>query len=543
MVKASKIIHRNKARIRVDFPYNQSFITQLKQIKDAKWSRTYKAWHIPYTKECFAQLKQLFPEMEIEYQSDQPNTEVNKAAQTAEKQAEVLDLPKNTSVAIEVIHRQIIVKLPKNDLDTKFLLSLRYTKWDKVNRMWVVPNFPSNLDLIKAYFNDRISSIIVHETKEIHVQNQTYALGQQDVLCILTRTKRLHLLMGFNKAMTTLIKKIPYWSWNSKEKWWSVPYSDKFLEQIKETAEAEGLRFRLEKENTDDEKMPRRTAYDVPNYRFAPEKMILKLRELRYSERTIKAYKSLFEELINYYPTTEIDKIDETKIVAFCQYLVIDRKVSISYQNQAINAIKFYYERVLGGQRKIYALQRPEKEKALPTVLSTDEVVRILKSTDNLKHRAILTVLYSAGLRISEVIKLKIKDIDSSRKQIRIEQAKGKKDRYTLLSLKTLELLREYFKTYHPKDYLFEGVDGGPYSVRSIQTVFKDICKKAGIKKKVSVHTLRHSFATHLLENGTDLRYIQSLLGHESPKTTEVYTHITNKGFEQIKSPLDGLDI
>jgi site-specific recombinase XerD len=197
----------------------------------------------------------------------------------------------------------------------------------------------------------------------------------------------------------------------------------------------------------------------------------------------------------------------------------------------------------LGGQRKFYTLQRPDKEQALPTVLSTAEITNILKAAENLKHKAILTVIYSAGLRIGEVVKLKIKDIDSERKQIRIEQGKGKKDRYTLLSAKTLELLRAYFTAYRPKEYLFEGQDGGQYSTRSIQAFFQEICRKAGIKKKVSVHTLRHSFATHLLENGTDLRYIQALLGHESTKTTEIYTHVTTKGFDQIKSPLDNLDI
>jgi site-specific recombinase XerD len=175
--------------------------------------------------------------------------------------------------------------------------------------------------------------------------------------------------------------------------------------------------------------------------------------------------------------------------------------------------------------------------------LSTDEIVRILKATENLKHKAILTLIYSAGLRIGELINLKIKDIDSARKQIRITQGKGNKDRYTLLSPKTLELLRTYFKEYKPKVFLFEGTEGGPYSARSVQAFFKESCKKAGIRKKTTVHTLRHSFATHLLENGTDLRYIQALLGHESPKTTEIYTHITTKGFDSIKSPLDNLDI
>ena len=176
-------------------------------------------------------------------------------------------------------------------------------------------------------------------------------------------------------------------------------------------------------------------------------------------------------------------------------------------------------------------------------MLSEEEISSILKVTTNLKHKAILMTIYSAGLRISEAIKLKIKDIDSDRMQIRVEQSKGKKDRYTILSAKLLLVLREYFKEYIPKDYLFEGQKGEQYSDRSIQLILKDACAKAKITKKASVHTLRHSFATHLLEHGTDLRYIQSLLGQERSKTTEIYTHVTTKGFDQIKSPLDKLDL
>jgi len=176
--------------------------------------------------------------------------------------------------------------------------------------------------------------------------------------------------------------------------------------------------------------------------------------------------------------------------------------------------------------------------------LSEAEVKNILSNVNNLKHKVILMTIYSAGLRISEAINLKIKDIDSNRMQIRVEQSKGKKDRYTLLSKKTLEMLRLYFKEYKPKEWLFEGAkEGTPYSAKSIQTIFTEATKLAGIKKRATVHTLRHSFATHLLENGTDLRYIQSLLGHESSKTTEIYTHITTKGFDQILSPLDKLDL
>jgi site-specific recombinase XerD len=196
----------------------------------------------------------------------------------------------------------------------------------------------------------------------------------------------------------------------------------------------------------------------------------------------------------------------------------------------------------MGGQRKVYMIDRPREEKTLPVVLSEQEIGDLLRITENIKHKTILMLCYSAGLRLSELIQVRISDIDSKRMQIRVEQGKGKKDRYTLLSSKLLELLRIYYKQYRPKTWLFEGAEGAQYSTRSIQSIMRESCKKAGIKKKVSVHTLRHSFATHLLENGTDLRYIQALLGHASSKTTEIYTHITTKGFDQIKSPLDKLN-
>jgi site-specific recombinase XerD len=191
----------------------------------------------------------------------------------------------------------------------------------------------------------------------------------------------------------------------------------------------------------------------------------------------------------------------------------------------------------------VYTIDRPRKEKFLPEVLSEEEIAKIINATENLKYKAILMTIYSAGLRVSELTNLKIKDIDSSRMQIRVVQSKGKKDRYTLLGHKTLEILRKYITVSKPKEWLFEGKEGEPYAPRTIQEILKKSVDKVGLKKKISVHTLRHSFATHLLEAGTDIRYIQSLLGHSSGKTTEIYTHITTKGFDQIKSPLDNLKI
>jgi site-specific recombinase XerD len=217
--------------------------------------------------------------------------------------------------------------------------------------------------------------------------------------------------------------------------------------------------------------------------------------------------------------------------------------VSRSTQNQAINAIKFYLEHVKHGERKVYYVDRPLKELKLPTVLSEAEIQRLLFHTRNIKHKCLLLLLYSGGLRISEVLKLKPVDVDTDRNVIYLRGAKGNKDRITLLSAVALTYLQQYLAAYKPATYIFEGPNGTAYSSRSVNKIIKRSALLAGIVKNVSAHTLRHTFATHLLEHGTDLRYIQSLLGHESSKTTERYTQVTRKGFMQLTSPLDNLTL
>jgi len=217
--------------------------------------------------------------------------------------------------------------------------------------------------------------------------------------------------------------------------------------------------------------------------------------------------------------------------------------VSTSYQNQAINSIKFYFEKIAGRDRETFYVDRPRREKFLPVVLSEEEVRSVIGSIDNLKHKCLIMTAYSAGLRIGELLSLRIRDIDSNRMLIRVNQGKGMKDRVTLLSVKLLEMLLKYYRQYHPREFLFEGVSGGRYSERSIQNVLKHACLKAGILKHCTMHTLRHSFATHLLEHNTDIRYIQELLGHTNPKTTQIYTHITTRGLDQLRSPLDNIQL
>ncbi|MBI4653963.1 MAG: tyrosine-type recombinase/integrase [Nitrospirae bacterium] len=208
-----------------------------------------------------------------------------------------------------------------------------------------------------------------------------------------------------------------------------------------------------------------------------------------------------------------------------------------------VNALKFYYGTMLK-KRFLYEIKRPRKDKKLPVVLSKEEVAKILNAVDNIKHKAILMIAYSSGLRVSEVVKLKAEDIDSKRMLIHVKGAKGRKDRYTLLSETVLETLRAYWRKYRPQKWLFEGAREGRYlSTRTADKIFVNACEKAGIKKEVSFHTLRHSFATHLLEGGKDLRYIQELLGHTHSKTTEIYTHVSTKSLGKIVSPIDTLNL
>ena len=277
-----------------------------------------------------------------------------------------------------------------------------------------------------------------------------------------------------------------------------------------------------------------------------PPEFVQKLEMKRYSQNTIRTYKSMLCNFINFNEGLNIEQINRLDIADFKRYiyhLVSKRKVSTSFQNQAINAIKFYYEKVLGRKKIFVQIDRPRKVSRLPKVISKQEVELIIKSIHNIKHKCIISLLYSCGLRMGEALNLKIEDIHSKQKLIFVRGGKGNKDRTTLLSSKILPLMRTYYIEYKPKTYLFEGLNGTQYSPKSVQAILHRACIKANIRTHVTAHTLRHSFATHLLENGTNLRYIQELLGHSSSKTTEIYTHIRSEGMDQVQSPFDSLDI
>lgn len=272
-----------------------------------------------------------------------------------------------------------------------------------------------------------------------------------------------------------------------------------------------------------------------------PEGYLEKLERKRYSEQTIRTYTSYFRDFASHFRRKDLENITTDEINQYILELIRKKGISHSQQNQSINAIKFYYEKVLEREKLYFKIERPKRELKLPDVLSKEEIAAMIDSTDNLKHKCLIVMIYSCGLRRSEAIDMKISDIDSDRMLIKIRGAKGKKDRYVQLARGALDMLRQYYKEYRPSVWLFEGQKGGQYSAESIMNIVKQAGRKAGIKKNVYPHILRHSFATHHLEQGTDLRYIQEWLGHSSSKTTERYTHVSKADFSRFRNPVDDI--
>jgi integrase/recombinase XerD len=267
------------------------------------------------------------------------------------------------------------------------------------------------------------------------------------------------------------------------------------------------------------------------------------LEENRYSKRTIESYTSVLEIFFRYFSMKHPDEIQQGDISDFMNEFIIKNGLSASYQNQAISAIKIYYE--ISGERNVVPglLERPRRGRALPKVFSKEEVTRILNSAGNTKHKLLLWIIYSCGLRRSEATNILLTDIDRVRNIIHIREGKGGVDRIVPVPNKVWSKYDEYMESYHPSKYLFEGQSGGRYSAESVYNVFKHALHKAGIQKEVGVHSLRHSFATHLHENGLDIRFIQELLGHKSSRTTEIYTHVSRRNLAAIKSPIEDLDL
>jgi len=466
-MKASKIVHNNEERIKVEFPFNQEIASKIRQIVDARWSKTHVAWHIPYNKDAYDQLIRLFPAVEIcspeisLFASPARSEIVKEISHQPEKQSAV----DRNEIVIEVSGKSLTLKMPKNETDIQFIRTFKFVRWDNAQFRWLIPNYGKNLELIKNYFNTRITRI---ETKPIAPPKELPVIDPAQIINDLPKI------------------------------------DSESLQEIE--------RFK----------------------RWMDQK--------RYSDSTVKTYVMAITSFLRFIkPKTSAEATNEDMRRFVYQYM-IPRKLSFSYQNQAVNAAKLFFKTIRGSILITEQLERPRREHRLPNVLSKEEVSAILQALPNQKHRTMLSLIYACGLRRGELLNLRPENIDSKRHLLIILNAKGRKDRVVPISDKVITMLREYYLTFKPKVWLFEGQNKGEqYSEKSIQSVLKQALENAKISKPVTLHWLRHSYATHLLESGTDLRYIQELLGHKSSKTTEIYTHVTEKSLQKIKSPFDDL--
>lgn len=395
------------------------------------------------------------------------------------------------------------------------------------------------------------------ETTQLFAQLTSYGIVPE--IISYKGEQRIKLQFEFNSTLANAVKQIPGRLWSRTLKAWHIANEIQLVAQLIDV---------LENMERDSAGTP--SAVKLPDLQIAvpPQKIppshfpAMAFNDLNdipipawiedferhitirnYAQSTRKSYRNNLLSFNKYFQGNDIKQLQKVEIEKYLEYLCIERNYSSAALNVTVNAIKFLYEKIFSFPREFYQFPRAKRVHKLPTFFDQQEITNLFNTITNIKHKVILYVGYSAGLRVSEIVNLKISDIYSGSMQIRIEQGKGKKDRMVMLSEKVLELLRTYYIKYKPAYWLFEGPKGEQYSVRSVQEILKKAKALAGIVHKGSVHTLRHSFATHLLEGGTDLRLIQELLGHTSIKTTAIYTHITDTSKAKVKSPLDKLNL
>lgn len=350
---------------------------------------------------------------------------------------------------------------------------------------------------------------------------------------------RIVVTFPYDPELVQKIKGIAGRRWHPQKRYWTVPHEAGMVRLLARIFGPENLEVDpalQEGEGTEG-------STGEPDWEAHPlvSRLDLDLSIRGYSWQTRKSYRLHSVRFLRWLGR-EPASAGATDLRRYIQHMVDEENLSATYCNQAGAVLRIIYERLLGQPEKVRDLPRMKEPKQLPVVLSRREVVQLLEATTNLKHRALLMTAYSAGLRVGEVVRLKRGDLDPHRRQIRVRGGKGEKDRYTLLSEVLLEALRAYIRAHRPEEWLFPGQKGrGHLHVRSAQHIFTRAREKAGIRKPVSFHSLRHAFATHLLEDGVDIRYIQELLGHSSVETTQRYTHVAQKDLGRIRSPLDRL--
>ena len=454
---------------------------------------------------------------------------------------------------------KLIIKDNDNALKER-MSGLEYLSLHERSGCYIMPNTEHYIQLLSDNTND-ISLLNTTYLTKTKIVTDNVVIGRNKkpenkiskkpitILPLKHEGKQYALLkFHYNPVIFQRLKMLEYVKYSNTYKRFVTHLEDKYIRKLIEDLAPIGhiqVDSKIKISDLNLQKTLWEQSYVGKEYISCPDAYLEKMRLKNYSLNTIRTYHSMLMKFLNSFDLALeiINAYNEEEINIYHRQMIQEEHYSYSTINQSLNAIKYYYNEVLGRGLEPEYIERPMKNRELPKVLTKEEIIDILKSIQNLKHKSLVFLSYSSGMRMGELLNLKIEDLDFERKMIHVRGAKGRKDRYTILSGNMIKILRRYLKNFRSKEYLFEGQYGGKYSSSSVAKSWKRVLKKARVKYAYTFHSLRHTFATHLLENGTDIRYIQQLLGHSSSRTTEIYTHVSTRYVSNIKSPGDMLDI
>ena len=564
-----KIHHRNAYRIGIFFDYNLATIETLKKT-GARFSKTKKCWYLDYDVANLNLLKSHFEKIVIEKNneliplapmvtgtesrdispiaSSEIQLDTPQAGNPEHKAVPILFEPQLRLELLTNIGKYWVFKMPYHQTINKQILGIKGVYWNANYKSYMVYRHPKVKEAVEKILKNEsfFGEDYLSTEKKYRGESIRILPHKQD-------TAWMEVHVPKQVAIHEKIKRLSMAKYSKVNDCYLLPSAPLVLETIQLQMEPLEVLVQnelppsyLQKKHLPNKKQADITKTKQTIFEQVPEmgrkyvsEMTDALMALNYSTATMRTYCAAFIQFLRHFEYKDPATIERPEVVKYLGSLM-ERGLSATSGHNIVNGLQFYYQHVLGDKKFDIKLPRPKKEKKLPSVLTMDECLKIFQVVDNPKHKLLLLIGYGAGLRVSEIVELKWQDILFDEYKIHIKNAKGKKDRMVMLPFSIVESLKIYKQLYNGTYYVFEGQFAGePYSTRSAQSVMQEAIKKSGLEKKASVHTLRHSFATHLLESGTDIRYIQQFLGHSSIKTTTIYTHLTKSAVDKIQSPLD----
>lgn len=560
-------MHKGEWQIGIFFPYDGELSALCKKI-GSTWSRTHTCWYVPYSRESYALIKSSFDEIEIvrdaaaepgdtrgrdHAHTDEPAKLV--ALQSSEKAEHKEVSPEKNTAGIELLRdagKYWVLQLPYNAERSKALLAIKGVYWNKKHRAYFIMRHVRVKSKVESLLG--LPGLLPAEYYQSGAQ-ENFSTGEI-FMRVNEHDKRVFLAISPKvSAVLSHLKRLQGSRYSKTFDCYCLPASPQTFENLKIMAASLGMKVinelpsgylhrrntpnlkRIRLENTLD-KLQKQTPIQVETYVNAFVDYLL---AVNYSHNTIDNYISAFLTFLRNHDFRNPDELSESDVIKHLGAMAV-RGLSAATTNMLVNSLKFYYQNVLKRSGYELRLPRAKKEFKIPVVLTRAECIYLFSQITNPKHRVIILLTYGSGIRLGEVVSLRWEDVLFAEHQIHIKGGKGKKDRKVMLPYAVVEALTDYRRSFATREWVFEGqYRGERYSERSVQEVMRAARIKSGLEKRATVHTLRHSFATHLLESGTDLRFIQELLGHKDIKTTTIYTHVSPKAVKRIQSPLDSI--